>query len=192
MSSLTGKDAYRVRPLDNSDVAAVIDLVNEAFMEDAFFKVPEKRQRLKKNDDDGADMGVESFGEVLRTSTFLVAESMCESNELLGCIRVDRSKATSTVVGSFGMLSVPKRNQNRGIGKALVRAAEEYALNELACKRLEIAVVNIRTPVVRFYQGLGYREFGEPVDFDGLVGGEFLAPEYKGIVKFIWMGKYLV
>ena len=168
------------------ELQSVIQLVNDAFEEDAFFKVQAKRQRIKHDLRFSGGDGVEDIEDVLGKSEFLVLE---EQSEVLGCIRIDAPKGNA--IGSFGMLSVPKRNQNRGIGKKLVFEAECALRDRHQCKRLEISVVNIRTPVVEFYEKLGYSQFGELVDFDELLGGEFLLKEYKGIVKFMWMGKDL-
>ena len=175
---------YKIRTLTKpereKDLTQIISLVNEAFLEDAFFKKPEKQQRLKTSKDD--PKGVDSIEDVLTNSEFIVCE---DAKEILGCIRVE---VISASVASFGMVSVPSRNQRKGIGRMLVKAAESWA-TEHGSHRIEISVVNIRTPVIQFYEHLGYVAFGYPVDFDEMLGGEFLSDEYKGTVKFIWMAK---
>jgi GNAT superfamily N-acetyltransferase len=173
------------KPESSNDINSIISLVNDAFMEDAFFKIPERRQRLKKYKDD--PFGVENIEDIVKVSDFIACFSAIEdTKEMLGCIRVEVADQKSTA--SFGMLSVPKRNQRRGIGRQLVLAAEDWA-RQKNCSRMEISVVNIRTPVVEFYERLNYKAFGEPIGFDEMLGGKFLGDEYKGIVKFVWMGK---
>lgn len=152
-------------------------------MEDAFFKVPSKHKRLKTEPTDRE--GVEKIEDLLEKSQFLVYEN--PQHLLLGCIRVETVKPQ---LGSFGMLSVPMPYANKGIGKLLVLEAEKW-LSSKNCKRVEISVVNIRENVIQFYEKLGYRSFGDSIDFDEYCGETFLLKKYKGIVKFITMGKDL-
>lgn len=58
-------------------------------------------------------------------------------------------------VGRISMLVVDAKLRNRGIGEALVRAAE-HALVASGCQIVEVTSNNARTDAHRFYERLGY------------------------------------
>ena len=60
----------------------------------------------------------------------------------------------------FGMLSVDPSQQGRGLGRALVRAAEEYA-GARGCTAMDLDVVDLRSELTSFYGSLGYTAVGE-------------------------------
>jgi GNAT superfamily N-acetyltransferase len=62
--------------------------------------------------------------------------------------------------GYFGMLAVDPSQQGRGLGRALVRAAEEYARGR-GCTRMDLDVVDLRSGLTSFYGSLGYTAVGE-------------------------------
>lgn len=162
----------------------MIRLVNDAFEEDAFFKLPHRRQRIKWSPDDAG--GVESMDDLLPHSLFLVCE---REGELVGAVRVE-SKVENGV-GTFGMLAVPKAFAKQGVGKRLVHHAENELRDRFGCTRCEIAVVNLRKSVAAFYERAGYKHTGKWIEFEQLVGEPTLAPDYKGVCGFDWMAKDL-
>src|SRR5690349_6347910 len=62
--------------------------------------------------------------------------------------------------GYFGMLAVDPNHQGRGLGRALVRAAEEYG-RALGCAHMDLDVVDLRRELTSFYGSLGYTAVGE-------------------------------
>ena len=69
--------------------------------------------------------------------------------------RVERS----TPSGYFGLLSVDRTRQQRGIGRRLVAAAEDFC-RSAGCDTIRIRVVNLRTELPPFYESLGYSQAG--------------------------------
>lgn len=77
------------------------------------------------------------------------------------------------VIGKFSAVSVPTRFEKRGIGKALVKAAEaqlqEIAQQELSkmetpkilVVHMEMGVINQRKDLFPWYEGQGYKVIGE-------------------------------
>ena len=62
--------------------------------------------------------------------------------------------------GFFGMLAVDPNRQGRGLGRALVRAAEEYS-RARECVHMDLDVVHLRRELTRFYGSLGYTVVAE-------------------------------
>lgn len=62
--------------------------------------------------------------------------------------------------GFFGMLAVDPNRQGCGLGRALVRAAEEYS-RARACAHMDLDVVHLRRELTRFYGSLGYTAIAE-------------------------------
>jgi GNAT superfamily N-acetyltransferase len=95
-----------------------------------------------------------------RSGGFLVAEQ--EDKGVVGCVYVGRRGDC----GYFGLLSVDPALQGRGLGRRLVAAAEER-LRDQGHREVEILVVDVRTELLPFYEGLGYRKVGEEPFPDG-------------------------
>ena len=57
------------------------------------------------------------------------------------------------------MLAVDPAEQGKGLGRAMVRAAEDYCRTK-GCSALDLLVINLRTDLPPFYRRLGYKEVG--------------------------------
>ena len=121
-------DQFVIREATEADAVAASAVINTATQEgDSWYKTPTSRTRV-----DAAGEQVAALCRADHAGAVFVAERPA-TRELLGVVHCDwRSGATgdipgfpqSTRVYSFGMLSVPARNGSRGIGRALVQAAE--------------------------------------------------------------------
>lgn len=80
----------------------------------------------------------------------------CAPGTLAGSVCVE----TRGDRGFFGMLAVDPSHQGRGLGRALVRAAEEYS-RTLGCAHMDLDVVDLRDELTVFYGSLGYVTTGE-------------------------------
>jgi len=65
----------------------------------------------------------------------------------------------------FGMLSVAPHLQARGLGKAMLEAAEHHASARWQSQRFLMWVLSTRTELINFYLRRGYRRTGELLDF---------------------------
>lgn len=61
--------------------------------------------------------------------------------------------------GHVGPLAVHPDCQGRGIGRALIQAAEAYCKSH-GCDRLHLDIVNLRQELPRFYEQLGFSSIG--------------------------------
>lgn len=129
-----------VRIAQESDLPAVLKVVNKAFVVERFFLEHDRTS-------------LENLNELLRKGTFLLAEDA--QRNLVGSVYVELRGDRAY----FGMLSVDPVRQGAGLGKLLVAAAEDYA-RQHGCTAMDITVVNLRTELPVFYGKLGYHEAG--------------------------------
>jgi N-acetylglutamate synthase-like GNAT family acetyltransferase len=126
-----------------TDLPAVMALINKAFKVEAFFIV---RDRLTP----------EEILAYFKKGRFLIAE---ENNTPAGVVYVEMRGDRCY----FGLLSVDLTRQKSGLGRRLIAAAEEFA-REMGARHMDITVVNLRTELPPFYRKLGYTDNGtEPV-----------------------------
>ncbi len=122
-----------------SDLPAIIALVNQAFQVEAFFIL---RDRLSPED----------AREYFTNGRFLLAE---ENGALAGCVYVELRGDRCYL----GLLSVDPARQKTGLGRRLVAAAEEFG-REMGTHHMDLTVVNLRTELPPFYEKLGYAVVG--------------------------------
>lgn len=127
------------------EAGAIAALVNRAYRVEDFFKVGDRT--------DEADIA----GHMSR-GVFLVAEG--ERGELQGSVFV----SIDGEEGYFGLLSVEPGGQRRGLGRALVEAAEGYCA-ERGCRVMTLSVVDLREELPPWYRRQGYRENGRREPF---------------------------
>jgi ribosomal protein S18 acetylase RimI-like enzyme len=128
-----------IRNATESDVDAIVRLVNTAFLVEQFFV---ERDRT----DSGMVRGL------LQKGIFLLAE---EGQTLTACVYVELRGER----GYLGMLSVEPARQRMGLGRQLLNAAEDY-FREAGCRYSDLIIVDVRTELLTMYQQLGYVETG--------------------------------
>jgi len=84
----------------------------------------------------------------------------------------------------LGMFSVNPALQGAGIGKILLRSAEEFALSR-GCTRIYMSVISVRAELIAWYQRHGYADTGERKAFkeDGLTGKHLQELEFMILEK---------
>ncbi|WP_316829683.1 GNAT family N-acetyltransferase [Pedobacter aquatilis] len=108
-----------------------------------------------------------------------------ESGELVGtvCLEVKPGELY------LGMFAVSPALQAGGIGKALLAAAEVFALQH-HCPKITISVISIREELIAWYKRNGYVPTGQAIAFEE-IEGRFGDPKLEGIT-LITMEKILV
>jgi GNAT superfamily N-acetyltransferase len=129
------------RDARGEDVPALVSVINAAYRVEEFFVA-------------GPRTSSAEIEGMLRSGGFLLAEA--EDGPVAGCVYVGRRGER----GYFGLLSVDPALQGRGLGRRLVAAAEARLRDE-GHREVEILVVDVRTELLPFYEGLGYRRVGE-------------------------------
>ncbi len=142
----------------DADVPAVVSLVNLAF-----------RGR-------GADAGWSIEGDYIegtRTNEEMLREEMAAhpnaalllwlraDRSLLGCVWVQPEEQGVWYIGS---LAIAPREQNAGLGRRLLAAAEDWALARGA-REIRMTVVNVREALIAWYARRGYLPTGKTKPF---------------------------
>lgn len=106
-----------------------------------------------------------------RTDEFRIRESMNipgaiflkfsnDQNIITGCVFLQKKKDKLYL----GMLSVSPTAQAKGIGKQLLKEAEEYARKQ-NCSTIFMTVISIRQELITWYERHGYSKTGETLPF---------------------------
>ncbi len=122
--------------------------------------------------------------EVMQLPSSVFLKYTNEKNEIVGCVNLQQHGSKIYL----GMFSVSPLLQGFGIGKYLLKAAEEYALS-LHCNIIYMSVISVRSELIGWYNRNGYLETGERKAFveDGLTGKHLQPLEFiileKGLNK---------
>ncbi|HZT77902.1 MAG TPA: GNAT family N-acetyltransferase [Vicinamibacterales bacterium] len=135
-----GAAAVTLRAAGDADVPAIVALVNAAFAVERAFV-----DRDRTNADEIAGM--------LRKGTFLVADG--DAGALLAAMYLERRGPHAYL----GMLSIQPSQQGRGLGRAMMAAAESHA-RAWGCDAIDIRILHLRTELPPFYLALGFVETG--------------------------------
>lgn len=84
-----------------------------------------------------------------------------------------RRRNDGTKIGYFGLFAVDPRRQGGGLGRQVLRIAEDYARDTLGLDRLEMSVIFTRAELIAWYLRRGYARTGErrPFPYEQLVSG---------------------
>jgi GNAT superfamily N-acetyltransferase len=129
-----------LRAAGDADVPAIAALVNAAFAVERAFV-----DRDRTSADEIAAMA--------RKGTFFVVD---DEDGLLAAMYLERRGADRVYLG---MLSIQPSKQGRGLGRAMMAAAETQA-REWGCRAIDIRILSLRTELPPFYRALGFVETG--------------------------------
>lgn len=109
-----------------------------------------------------------------------------EQQNITGCVNLQQHGDKLYL----GMLSVSPHLQGAGIGKQLLKAADEYAM-QVQCKAVYMTVISVRTELINWYERYGYKDTGERKPFaeDGESGNHLQPLEFMVMEKIIMPGR---
>jgi ribosomal protein S18 acetylase RimI-like enzyme len=128
-------EEFALRKALADDIPVIVDLINRAFSVEKFFKTGER-------------IDVTGLAEMMRKGEFLLLESAAA---LIACVfvRITDERAYA------GTLAVDPSQQKSGIGRRMMREAEDYA-RARGCEVLDIRIVNVRPELSEIYAKLGF------------------------------------
>ena len=106
--------------------------------------------------------------EIMNEYNSVILKCLDDDGLLVGCVYLQKQELKLYL----GMLTVSPLHQNKGIGKKLLNAAQEYAKNE-RCSSIVITVISLRHELIAWYERHGYKKTGEskPFGSNGLTFG---------------------
>jgi len=135
----------RVRPALEADRPMLIPLINAAFSVETFL--------------DGPRTDEERLAGAMQKGTILVVED--GGGRLLASVYTELRGSH----GYVGMLAVDPEHQHLGLGRRLMRSAEERFRSE-GCDAVEITVLSLRPELLPIYRRFGFVETGtEPFQY---------------------------
>lgn len=102
--------------------------------------------------------------------------------KIIGCVNLQQHGKKIYL----GMFSVSPQLQGGGIGKQLLKAAEEYAIKK-NCRAIYMTVISVRNELIDWYMRHGYVDTGErkPFEEDGTTGQHLQKLEFMVLEKAI-------
>lgn len=137
--------ATRTRVATAADVPDIVRLVNAAFVVEASFATGDRTHAAE-------------IQRLMGDGEFLIMD------DAAGVPVASAYVGRHGDAGYIGMVSVDSRAQGRGLGRAMMAAAEQRC-RAAGCRVAEIHVVNLRQELPPFYRRLGYAETGATVPF---------------------------
>jgi ribosomal protein S18 acetylase RimI-like enzyme len=160
------------------DAPELNSLVNSAYRGDS------SRQGWTTEADllDGTRIDANGIAELIKTQGTTLLKYVDE-DKILGCVELKKSEGKLYL----GMLTVRPNLQGKGIGKALLNAAEVEAKNQ-TCSSIYMTVISVRKELIDWYIRHGYQLTGERKPF-AFTDPRFGQPKMK--LEFVVMEKKL-
>lgn len=119
---------------------------------------------------------------VIRKPGSVILKYTNEINQLIGCVNLQKHGDRLYL----GMFSVSPEAQGAGIGKKILLAAEQHALN-VDSKSIYMHVISLRTDIIEWYTRHGYVDSGNSKPFmeDALTGKHLQPLEFMVLEKFL-------
>lgn len=152
-----------ILPATTADIPQLLQLINSAYRgEDA-----KKGWTHEADLIDGAIRTDETSLKQLIEKPGAAILKFQQDDTIVGCVYLEK-KADRLYLG---MLSVSPEIQAHGIGKKLLKAADEYA-KQNNCDSIEMTVISVRNELIGWYERNGYHQTlkTEPFPSDGKFG----------------------
>jgi len=163
-------------PATNDDIPQLLQLINSAYRGE----VAKKGWTHEADLIDGSiRTNEESLKQLIEKAgaTILKFE---QEDKIVGCVYLEKKFQRLYL----GMLSVSPDVQAQGVGKQLLKAADEYATKN-NCKTIEMTVISVRHELIKWYERHGYHQTTKREAFPS--DGKFRNP--KQPLEFVYLEK---
>jgi ribosomal protein S18 acetylase RimI-like enzyme len=142
-----------------ADVDRIVALVNDAYRGSS--KTPGWTHEAALLAGQRTDAATVTATITQECTTVLVSR---QGNDIVACVTLQRLDKHDWYLS---MLAVDPEHQTHGVGKNIMAGAERYAA-ERGGRRMKISVVNVREPLIGWYERQGYVRTGanEPFPYD--------------------------
>lgn len=142
-----------VIPANINDVPSLVLLINSAYRGEISKKGWTTEADLLAGD---LRTDIATLKELLNNPQTKILKYTTNDGIVSGCVFLEKQKRGLY----FGMLSVSPLQQSAGIGKQLMKAAEQYAI-ENSCSNIFMHVISVRYELINWYKKQGYLVTGE-------------------------------
>lgn len=141
----------------NQDIPALVALINSAYRgegsKQGWTTEADLIQGLRTDED--------NLAEVINDPATTFLKYTNEEGKIIGCIRLQQQQDRLYL----GMLTVSPALQAQGLGKKMLKAADELALAK-NCRAIFMTVFSIRTELLAWYERHGYQKTGKVIPFE--------------------------
>lgn len=151
---------FDVRPATLADAVAISVLVNSAYRGES------SRVGWTTEADylDGQRTDPATLAEAIANSEKQRILCFRDRDELTAVVYLEKINVDAGVGCYLGMLTVNPKQQNGGIGRTVIEAAEDYA-REWGAKQMVLGVLHLREELMSWYERRGYKRNGEHIPF---------------------------
>ena len=159
------------------DIPAIVDLLNNTYRGDASRRGWTTEADLIAGNVRADDNTVR---EVINKPGSIFLKYTGADGQLIGCMNLQKNDQRVYL----GMFSVSPELQGGGIGKQLLKAADEHA-GSIGAGSIYMHVVSVRTELVDWYKRHGYADTGKRIPFeeDGVSGKHMQKLEFMVLEK---------
>ena len=140
-----------------AEVPAIVSLINTAFRA----RGENRGWSLKEEYIEGTRITEDLLHEEMAAKPHASLLVWRKDNVLTGCVWLE---PVHRGIWYLGLLAVPPRSQNGGLGRKLLAAAEHWA-REHGAGEIQMTVVQVRTTLIEWYQRRGYTLTGQTKPF---------------------------
>lgn len=148
--------SLQITTATDKDIPALHQLVNSAYRGESSKKGWTTEADLL----DGIRTDEEGLKEMMHHPDAVILKCEDGSNGMIGCVYLQQQKDELYL----GMLTVSPELQAKGIGKQLLNAADNYAL-QLNCTAIVMTVISVREELIAWYERQGFHTTGETKPF---------------------------
>ncbi|MBC7934867.1 MAG: GNAT family N-acetyltransferase [Rhizobacter sp.] len=174
MSLFTDKN---IRLADVTDILLIVDLLNRAYRGEDSKKGWTTEAHLIAGDTRTNEASVK---EAMEETGSVLLKYTNDAHEIIGCVNLQ----THADKIYLGMFAVAPQLQGGGVGKKLLAAAGEYALQK-SCTAIYMTVISVRNDLIDWYKRHGYADTGKKKSFeeDGVSGKHLQELEFIVLEK---------
>ncbi len=148
--------SFKILPSQLDDIPALVKLVNSAYRGESSKKGWTTEADLL----DGSRTDAASLTSIIQSTTDTILKCCDASDQIIACVYLQEQYKKIYL----GMLTVAPELQAGGIGKSLLAAAEQYAIDHHA-ESILMTVISVRKELIEWYERRGYQRTGETKPF---------------------------